>query len=233
MLTVITNSVYCSFKRHFPFCPTRWETYLLFHRAYVRACEDGFADAITLNDLPNHVVLTMTEGSTHITNMTLWENNSSNNRTKLSSVRCVYKACWETGTWLQDYCHAGQHGSFSVSKGECWLKKSHNIRPVSFKSVRLTFKAVQGVVLYSSWQLDRYYNHFLCIKVYEWRSVSGKREKQENATAGGKLHENNGTIHQFLLVIQQLKWCEMPNIFILWKIGDMFRVYLFSHKKSA
>lgn len=60
--------------------------------------EDGFSDAITLNDLPNHVELTMTESSMQITDMTLLENNSSNNLAKFSNMLSVYKACRESGT---------------------------------------------------------------------------------------------------------------------------------------
>lgn len=87
MFTFITNSVYCLFKGTSHFVQ---HSHSDFRRSVcVCLCEDGFSDAITLNDLPNHVVLTMTESSTQITDMTLLENNSSNNLTKLSNMLTV------------------------------------------------------------------------------------------------------------------------------------------------
>lgn len=112
MCSVITNSVYCSFSFRFPLSVCVC--------AHVRT---GFSDAITLNDLKNHVVLTMTESSTQITDMTLLENNSNKYLTKLNNTLTVYTACWEIGTDWNDFriivtAAVVQPGSSSASKGD-------------------------------------------------------------------------------------------------------------------
>lgn len=108
---IIFIRIWC-FQSHNPLCSLIipifvQHTVRLFYfppSVHVCLCEDGIlCYSITLNDLPNHVVLTMTGSSTQLTDTTLLKITAITISSSLAvcSLFINYAECC---TWLQDYC---------------------------------------------------------------------------------------------------------------------------------